>query len=56
MMYLINRFFCKNEIGAAGVEYALLIGIAALAILAGTVGLAGFIQADFQAVTTALGQ
>jgi Flp pilus assembly pilin Flp len=54
MLYLINRFFCKNEVGAAGVEYALLIGIAALAIIAGTIGLSGFIEANFQTVTDAM--
>ena len=55
MLYFINRFFSRNQIGAAGVEYALLIGLASLAIIAGTIGLSTDIQAAFQTVTTAMG-
>jgi Flp pilus assembly pilin Flp len=53
MLYFINRFFSRNQVGAAGVEYALLIGLASLAIILGTVGLSGNIQAAFQTVTDA---
>ena len=53
MLNFINRLISKNETGAAGVEYALLIGLASLAIILGTVGLSGNIQAAFQTVTDA---
>ena len=54
MFYGIHRFFCKNEVGATGVEYALLIGLASLAIIAGTIGLSGHIQAAFQTIIDAM--
>jgi Flp pilus assembly pilin Flp len=53
MLYFIHRALCRNQVGAAGVEYALLIGLASLAIILGTVGLSGNIQAAFQTVTDA---
>ena len=57
LLHLIRSFsyyVCKNDKGAAGVEYALLITLAALAIIGGTVGMAGKIQAAFQSVNNAL--
>ena len=53
MSYLINCFFYRNEVGTASVEYALLIGLALLAIILGTVGLSDNIQTAFQIVTDA---
>jgi Flp pilus assembly pilin Flp len=51
MLYFIHRFLSRNQVGASGVEYALLIGLATLAIILGTVGLTGNVQAMYQAVT-----
>ena len=53
LLHLIRSFsyyVCKNDKGAAGVEYALVITLATLAIVAGTVGMAPKIQAAFQSV------
>ena len=51
MLYFIHRLLSRNQVGASGVEYALLIGLATLAIVGGTIGLTGNIQAMYQAVT-----
>ena len=52
-MHFINRLLRKNQSGASVVEYTLLIGLAALAIIAGTIGLSGNIEAAFQTLMDA---
>jgi Flp pilus assembly pilin Flp len=54
MLHVIHRLFYKHDVGAAGVEYAIVIGLATLAILTGTVGLSGIVQANYQTVTDAV--
>ena len=56
MLSFIKRFFYKNQTGASGVEYALVVGLATLAIVAGTVGLSGVIESNYDTVTQAVDQ
>ena len=48
----INYFFIGKEKGATAVEYALIVGLIALAIIVALTALGGGIRTAFQTITT----
>jgi Flp pilus assembly pilin Flp len=56
MLHVLHRLFDKPDVGAAGVEYAIVIGLATLAIVAGTIGLSTVVESHYQTVTVAVDQ
>jgi pilus assembly protein Flp/PilA len=53
MLEQIKKFF-KDDEGAAAIEYALLVGLIALAIVVGATALGGSIDAAFDSASTKL--